>query len=227
MPIRFLSRPELRPWFEGKSVAIVGSGPGVLENAPGFVDGHDVVCRVNNYKTSPNAGHRCDVFYSFFGTSIGKTAKELQRDGVKLCMSKCPDAHVIESAWHRRKSKMAGVDYRYIYVNRAGFWFCDTYVPAAADYLAKFELLGRHIPTTGFAAILDVLAFDPKRVFLTGFDFFRSKIHNVSDPWNDKNTDDPHRHEPERELQWLRDNATRYPVSADPTLAKLMRKAAA
>lgn len=203
-------------------MAIVGSGPGVLDNEPGRIDAHDVVVRVNNYRICESTGYRTDVFYSFFGQSIHKTSFELINDGVKLCMCKCPDGHVIESRWHSKRRRMNGVDFRYIYRNRAGWWFCDTYIPSAEDFLETFELLNRHIPTTGFAAVLAVLSFGPKSVYLTGFDFFRSKIHNVSQPWRPRNADDPIGHEPERELAWLSTNATRYPLTFDPVLAQII-----
>jgi hypothetical protein len=199
----FLTRSQVRPRFEGKRVAIVGSGPGVLANAPGFIDGHDVVVRVNNYKLSAAAGFRADVHYSFYGSSIRKSADELRRDGVTLCMCKCPDAQPIESDWHRRNNKMFGVDFRAIYRRRAAWWFCDTSIPSVEEFMTGFDLLGRHVPTTGFAAILDVLSFTPRALYLTGFDFFRSKLHNVDEPWAEKNSDDPIRHVPERELAWL------------------------
>lgn len=220
--MRFLNRSEVRSWFEGERVAIVGSGPSVLGNVPGFVDGHDVVVRVNNYRTSREAGYRCDVFYSFFGSSIRKTGEELKRDGVKLCMCKCPNAHAIESEWHVRNRQMHGVDWRPLYRRRSDFWFCDTYIPETEDFLRGFNLLGGHIPTTGFAAILDVLSFDPFEVYLTGFDFFRSKIHNVRDRWVEKNTDDPIRHVPEREREWLQQNAEKYPLTFDRTMADVL-----
>jgi hypothetical protein len=209
-------------WFDGKSVAIVGSGPGATKNERGAVDRNDVVVRVNNYKLEAGTGRRTDVFYSFFGPSIKKTADELVRDGVKLCMCKCPDAKFMESDWHRTRNKPYGVDFRYVYERRAGWWFCDTYVPSVDDFIAGFELLGGHIPTTGFAAILDVLSCNPRAAFLTGFDFFRSRVHNVNEPWRQKNTDDPIRHEPEREFLWLRENWSRYPIEADETLARLL-----
>lgn len=199
-------------------MAIVGSGPGVLGNAPGCVDGHDVVVRVNNYKLSEAAGRRCDVFYSFFGTSIRKSAEELRRDGVTLCMSKCPDAHVVESEWHRRNDKMIGVDFRPHYERRKNWWFCDTYVPTVDEFMVAFDLLGRHMPTSGFSAIHDVLSFSPRSVYLTGFDFFRSGVHNVDEPHRVKNLDDPFRHEPERELRWLVDSIDRHPVKVDDAL---------
>lgn len=208
-------------------VAIVGSGPGVLPNPPGLVDGHDVVVRVNNYRLIPPAtGTRTDVFYSFFGNSIRKTADELKRDGVTLCMCKCPDAKPISSDWHERNGKQAGIDFRGIYRRRAGWWFCDTFVPEAADFLRGFELLGRHVPTTGFAAIIDILGFAPAGVFLTGFDFFRSGKHNVTDNWRRKNDDDPIGHVPERELAWLAANWRDYPLSGDAMLMQAIGAAA-
>lgn len=220
--MRFLSRPEVRERFAGKTVAIVGSGPGSLGNKPGFVDGHQIVIRVNNFKLTRETGARCDVFYSFFGTSIKKTKYELKRAGVKLCMCKCPNAHAIQSEWHQKNGRMIGVDYRPHYERRASFWFCDTYIPTTEEFLVSFNLLDLHVPTTGFAAILDVLSFDPKSVYLTGFDFFRSGIHNVNETWKGRNTDDPIRHVPERELSWIAENAGSYPLTFDKALSRCL-----
>jgi hypothetical protein len=218
-----LNRSECRPTFEGKRVAVVGSGPSVLQNEPGLIDGFDVVVRINNYKlVSPATGSRTDVFFSFFGTSIKKDARHLARDGVTLCMCKCPDAHAIESDWHRENGKMIGVDYRPHYERRRDWWFCDTYIPTVEEFLISFNLLGQHIPTTGFAAILDVLSFDPAEVYLTGFDFFRSGVHNVNEPWRRKNMADPYRHEPERECAWLAANWSAHPLSGDRAITSAM-----
>lgn len=220
---RFVSRDEVRPRFEGKAVAIVGSGPGVMQNQNGFIDSHDVVVRVNNFKLLGPTGNRTDVHYSYYGTAIRKTKYELKRGGVTLCMCKCPNAHAIESDWHKRMNQMIGVDYRPHYEKRKEFWFCDTYIPEVADFLAHFHLLGGHIPTTGFSAILDVLSLNPKAVYLTGFDFFSSRIHNVNERWKPgRNPDDPIRHVPEAELAWLRENFTKYPITVDAALAEIM-----
>ena len=220
--MRFLNRQDIRQRFEGKRVAIVGSGPGVLNNDAGFVDAHDVVLRVNNYKLSEKAGFRTDVFYSFFGTSIKKTAQELKRDGVNLCMCKCPNAHAIKSEWHKSHNQMIGVDYRPHYEKRKSFWFCDTYIPTTEEFLKSFELLGGHIPTTGFAAILDVVSFNPSFVYLTGFDFFSSGVHNVDELWRRGNANDPIKHVPEKELEWIRLNKTKLPMAFDNSLTRLL-----
>lgn len=220
--MRFLTRPEVRRRFEGKSVAIVGSGPGALDNDPGFIDSHRVVVRVNNYKITPATGSVTDVFYSFFGTSVRKEVKDLRREGVALCIAKCPNAHAIQSEWHRVNNKMPGVDFRYIYELRRGWWFCDTYVPTVEEFMVGFELLGRHIPTTGFAAILDILSFEPRSVYLTGFDFFESGKHNLDQPWRTKNTDDPICHVPQREKLWLIENISRFPIEVDAALGQCL-----
>jgi hypothetical protein len=225
--MRFIGKSDVRARLEGRRVCIVGSGPGVLDNAPGFIDRHDVVVRVNNYKLSAATGQRTDVHYSFYGNSIRKPTAELKRDGVTLCMCKCPNALAIDSPWHRRHGKMTGVDFRWIYQKRSAFWFCDTYVPELSDFLATFNLLGWHVPTTGFSAILDVLACDPASLHLTGFDFFKSGIHNVNERWSERNLDDPIGHVPERECAWLAANMSRYPITVDAALARAMDKVAA
>ncbi len=222
----FVTKYQVRTFFEGKTVAVVGSGPGVLSNNPGFVDSHDVVVRVNNYRLSIPTGWRTDCHYSFYGTSIRKTREELITDGVKLCICKCPDAKPIVSAWHERNGKLNGVDFRSIYKKRADWWFCPVYIPTTDNFMVKFILLNYHMPTTGFAAILDVLGFNPKSVYLTGFDFFRSAIHNVNQPWREKNLDDPIGHVPEAELLWLAQNLPSLPVTCDPDLTKVIESTA-
>lgn len=221
----FCDRAAVRQQVEGKFVCLVGSGPGVLDNPKGFVDSHEVVMRVNNYALSGAiTGKRTDIFYSFFGTSIKKRREDLIRDGVKLCVCKCPDAQFMESAWHLENNKPRGVDFRYIYQERRDWWFCDTYVPSVAEFLVQFDLLGGHVPTTGFAALLDVLSFRPRSVYMTGFDFFQSNIHNVNQRWRRANPDDPIGHVPDAERTWLAENIERLPVTMDAQLERALHR---
>lgn len=219
--MRFCSREEVGEVFAGKTVALVGSGPGSLANAKGLIDSHDVVVRVNNYKLFPATGYRTDVFYSFFGKSIRKTSIELRRDGVKLCICKCPNAKFMESAWHEKHNKLNGVDFRYIYERRRDWWFCDTYVPSVEEFGVHFELLGKHIPTTGFSALLDIVSWKPKHIFVTGFDFFQSGVHNVNEKWRKANLSDPIGHDPAAERAWFLANAGRLPLSMDAALESI------
>lgn len=226
--MRFVEFDAVRALMEGKRVVIVGSGPSVLRNKNGVIDSHDVVVRVNNYKLkSSGTGRRTDVHYSFYGRSIRKSASELRRDGVKLCLCKCPDGMPLTSEWHIRNGKINGIDFRYIYRMRKVFWFCDTYVPDTASFLKKFFMLESHVPTTGFSAILDVLDCKPKSIYLTGFDFFTSAIHNVNKPWIRNNPLDPIGHVPEAELAWLANNVDRHPIIVDNALAALLGKSTA
>lgn len=204
-------------------MAVVGSAPSCLRNPPRLIDSHDIVVRINNFKTrgfERQVGSRTDVFYSFFGSSIRKTAAEIKSAGVKLCMAKCPNAQVIDSPWHTTHNRMRGVDYRYIYELRKKWWFCDTYIPTAERFLEQFALLGQHVPTTGFACLLDVLSFDCS-VYVTGFDFFSSGKHNVNERWRAGNPADPIGHVPKLERQWLAQYAKKH--SSRITLDKSLR----
>lgn len=221
--MRFVEWSKVVERFRGRSVAIVGGAPSCLDNATGFVDSHDIVVRVNNYRTGQAQGTRCDVFYSFFGNSIKKAPAELRADGVTLCIAKCPDAKPIGSPWHERHGKQAGIDFRYIYRARKDWWFVDTFVPDVPHFLRSFELLDGHIPTTGFAAILDVLACEPASLYLTGFDGFTSGLHNVSDRWKPGDPTDPIGHRPGMELAWIAANLGNYPMSVDGKLTALIR----
>ena len=220
MIARFVSFAEAAEHIRCKTVAIVGSGPGCAENAPGFVDGHDIVCRVNNHKTSAAAGYRTDVHYSFYGNSIKKTPTELRREGVRLVMCKCPNGKPLQSAWHEQNGKLNGIDFRYIYALRRSWWFCDTFIPDAARFLRKMALLRNHIPTTGFSAILDVLDCEPASITLTGFDFFSSGLHNVNERWRPGDPTDPIGHRPELEAAWIAANAQRF--TFDARLARML-----
>lgn len=220
----FCERSHVEQTFANKRVCLVGSGPGVLDNLPGYIDSHDVVVRVSNYKLIPEkTGSRTDVFHSFFGTSIKKTVKELRNDGVYLCICKCPNSQPLESEWHRKNNKMIGVDYRYIYRNRADWWFCPTYVPTDEEFLNHFEICKKHQPTTGFDALLTILECNPLSVYMTGFDFFDSGIHNVDEKWVHKNNDDPICHRPDIEKQWLKNNLENYCINVDRRLKNLLK----
>jgi hypothetical protein len=219
----FCKKNKVTKAFKGKSVAIVGSGPSSLTNPSGFIDSHDVVVRVNNYKLMGTNGRRTDVYYSFFGTSIKKSVEELQQDGVFLCICKCPNDKPLESQWHESRHKFNGIDFRYIYEFRKDWWFCDTYIPTNEEFLEQFNLLSKHIPTTGFSAILEVLKHSPKSVYITGFDFFQSGVHNVNERWRRGNASDPIGHRPEFEFEWLLKNYEKENITFDEKLTKMIK----
>ncbi len=206
--------------IEGKSVALVGSGPGSLDNPAGFVDSRDVVIRVNNHKCGTGPGFRTDIHYSFYGASIKKTADELKAEGIKACWSRLPDCEFMQSEWHRRRGKQMGVDYRPHYERRKDWWFCPTYCCTVQELQDKFDLLGGHMPTTGFSALLDVLSCKPRNVYVTGMDFFQTGIHNVNERWKPGHPGDPIGHRPDLEREWFIHNVERLPITMDALLAQ-------
>lgn len=223
--MRFLSFEELADKFRGRRVALVGSGPSVKTNPVGFVDSYDLVVRVNNFKLSREAGERTDAHYSYYGAAVTLSADFLRKAGVKTCICKCPNSKPIRSAWHETTRQVRGIDFRWIYSYRQKFWFCDTYVPDDARFLSKFDVLERHIPTTGFAALLDLLDCEPEELFMTGFDFFTSGIHNVNERWRPGDPRDPIGHDTRRELDWIIENRHQYPITYDGALLRLIEKA--
>lgn len=206
-------RPMMKPMtfsevitrLRGKRIAIVGSAPSCVDHEAGFIDSHDVVIRINNFKVGIGQGLRTDVHYSFYGTSIKTSAAQLSETW--FCMCKCPDDKPIESPWHEQHGKQVGIDFRYIYRNRASWWPCPVYIPDTDHFLHSFELLDEHIPTTGFAAILDVAMCRPQSIFLTGFDFFTSGMHNVNERWQAGDPADPICHRPDLEAAWIKQHA--------------------
>lgn len=222
--VRFVTFEQAAAKFEGKKVVVVGSAPSCTDHRPGFIDGHDVVVRVNNFKLGAAQGRRTDVHHAFYGSSIKVSAETLKASGVTLCMCKCPNSKPLESKWHEERRQPHGVDYRYIYKNRRNWWFCDTFIPTDEHFLRGFNLLGRHQPTSGFAAILDVLNSKPRSVLLTGFDFFSSRMHNVNEAWVEKNLDDPIRHRPDLERDWIAEaiSSGKYPILLDRKLTSML-----
>jgi hypothetical protein len=222
--MNFCDKSIVQKAIEGKRIALVGSAPSVMQNKLGFVDSHDVVIRISNYKLFEETGFRTDVFYSFFGNSIKKTREELIADGVYMCMCKCPNGKPIESKWHELRGKQSGIDFRWIYEMREDFWFCDTYVPTIEEFQAQMKILRGRVPTTGFSAILDVLSYNPKSLYLTGFDFFTSGVHNVDERWKQNNPLDPIGHAPHLERNWLIKNYDKYPIELDGKLKSIVRR---
>ena len=220
--MRFVS--DVNERFKGKSVVIIGSAPSCLDNKREHIESFDLIVRINNYKIKgfeKFVGERTDVFYSFFGYSIRKTAEELKSDGVTLCMCKCPNAKFIESDWHIKNHKPEGIDFRSIYRHRKSWWFCDTFIPTTEHFLNHFNLLNQHTPTTGFSCILDILPLGCEKVYITGFDFFVSKLHNVNEPWRPGIKSDPIGHVPRQEARWLKENVMNYPIQLDRKLCGL------
>lgn len=210
----------MRKFFRGKDVCIVGSAPCVLDNIGADIDGHEVVVRVNNYKTygvnrigqfydfRRYVGTKTDYHYSYYGGAIRKTTQEMIIEGLKAHLCKCPNDICHLTEWHKRHGQIQGGDFRPIYRRREGYWERPVYVPLKAHYMQIFNILNQHVPSTGLAAIWEIITSNPKRVFITGFDFMASGRHNVNERWKKGRADDPVGHDFEAEknlvMKWVK-----------------------
>jgi hypothetical protein len=227
--VSFVDKSFIKKYFKDKRVALFGSAPSCLENNGKTINEYDIIVRVNNYKIKgfeDRVGTRTDVHYSFYGSSIKKSKEELIEDGVHLCMCKCPNAVCHMTDWHIKNNHKYGCDFRYINKKRENWWFCDTYIPTKEHYMNGFNLLGKHVPTCGFSAILDIIECEPKELYITGFTFMKCEVcgkrgweckcetpavgHNVNEKWRRKNPDDPIKHLPGKEYALLKEYANKY-----------------
>jgi hypothetical protein len=213
----WLTFKDLQKTFKNKNVVIVGSAPsGIENNTAANIESFDEIIRVNNYKTkgidlrnipydySASLGMRTDWHYSFYGGSIRKTKEEMQAENIKGHLCKCPNAECHVTDWHRERNQQQGGDFRPIYRRRRDYWIAPVYVPERDHYMELFNLLGKHVPSTGFACIWELIQCEPKKLYITGFDFMRSKKHNVDELWNPGNQDDPIRHMWDSEAELLK-----------------------
>lgn len=221
--MRQLTFDYLKNYFSGKTVAIVGSAPTVLDNIRADIEGYDEIIRINNYKTkgidplrnrpydyTANVGNRTDWHYSFYGSSIRKTQEELKADRIKGHLCKCPDNNCHMTAWHEKMGWQKGCDFRWIYRVRQNYWVAPVYIPEREHYLKCFNLLNKHVPTTGFCCVWEFINIKPKRLYITGFDFFESGKHNIDDMWRPGRADDPICHVPRVEYKYVKGWALQY-----------------
>ena len=198
--MRKLDKKQVTDMIKGKSVVILGSAPSVLYNNRTVIEKHDIVVRLNNFKTSgyeQKVGARTDIYYSFFGSSIKKTAADLK--GVRLIYCKYPDCDFREHNDGRYEDGVSG-DFRSVYKFRQRFFNSlntDIYIPDYSDFLRNF-LYANRILTTGVQCIIDILSHNPKSIHVTGFDFFESGKHNTNERWTAG--DGGHDHNAEKDI---------------------------
>jgi hypothetical protein len=60
-------------------------------------------------------------------------------------------------------------------------------------------------------------------MYITGFDFFQSKVHNVNERWRRNNPSDPIGHRPEMEFEWLRKNYAKHNMTLDKKLMAMVK----
>jgi len=215
--LKVLTFDNLIQSFKDKVVVIIGSAPSALDNNSESIESHDEIIRVNNFKTTGTdlkgryydfrnkVGHRTDWHYSFYGGSIRTKVEELE--GIKGHICKCPNEEIVHMTdWHKERHFEKACGWAWIYRKRNDYWVAPVYIPIKSHYLRLFNILGGHVPSTGFACIWEMLNLPVKRLYITGFDFFRSGVHNINEHWSTgKNPDDPIKHLPEKEFEFFKE----------------------
>jgi len=208
---------KLSDMLKGSSVAICGSAPSIQDNRDGYIDKHDIVVRMNNFKLLRSCGEKKHIYYSYFGKAIRKNASEINEFEVVMC--KYPE---VDFTGHTYGETDAGYSENFIkfYENKKSFFnkiFVPVWKPRLSEWTQNFLSIGR-IPSTGLSCILDILRFKPKKIYITGFDFFSTMMHNVNEPITQKELS---RHDFEREKEFFEKIVRYEPVELDKHLKKI------
>jgi len=186
------ARDALKIYLAGKSILIVGGGPGAACYQSRWYNKFDIIVRLNNYQKSCEG--RTDIFFSYFGKNIKKNKEELIADGVKFAVCSCPNADMNKDL---NKSPGQRKDFRWIYEFRKDWWFCPVVGLTKEELVAQVNLIDGYMPTVGLSAILFFEQFCSP-VNIIGFDCFESGLHDLNKKW-----DRSGRHNPQKEKQLL------------------------
>ena len=170
-------------YFKNRSVLILGSAPNCTDVSVAAMSDFDVIVRTNNYKLF-NADKRVDVYYSFFGRSILNIKKRVEEDNPDFLFMKYP--FDFNFAAHTGGQDVAGKggDLRFIQeINKELLKRVHHFPQTIPNFISNFCAIGS-MPSTGMAAILDIIRYQPSKLAIAGFDFYKSKIHNVDEKWN-------------------------------------------
>lgn len=176
----------MKKLIKNEEILLLGSAPNVCNITAEQMEKFSLICRVNNYKIF-NECMRTDIFYSYHGNSIIKTARELRGAGCRLVMGKCPLADYTQRTNGEEKQghTFNGLE---IYQSKAGFFqelesFNIPVKIQSVDQFDKNYFILNRILTTGVSAMLDLLQWRAYSVTIAGFDFFESQRHNVDEAW--------------------------------------------
>ncbi|MEI7780617.1 MAG: glycosyltransferase family 29 protein [Planctomycetota bacterium] len=163
-----------RPHAVAGSVAIVGNAGYLTALDQGeSIDRHDLVIRLNNYRTAGferQVGTRCDIFLTNFFTDIRFDRAELT--GVRHLVASVPNAFR-----KRRRQNLHHRHAEHIATGMERLARSEVSVPSSAAFAAACVACGA-VPSTGLMALRFVvqhLRFE--RLFVTGYSFFRGPEH--------------------------------------------------
>jgi hypothetical protein len=155
-------------YVSGKRVCIIGASDSLTKQKQAdLINSYDVVCRVNwGYPIADElveyTGKRCDVLYHLMKIGIASDKDFMRRavaDGVKWIVSALPEDNPAYKRFHS---------------------LCGDIVPHRAiskEMRVKLRDAIGGSPNTGQIAIRDLLSFNIKELYITGFDFYTGLYH--------------------------------------------------
>lgn len=171
--------------IRGKRVVVTGSAPSVLQNDGDEIDRFDTIVRANGTdndiaKYGDKIGHRTDIHYSFYGTSVRRTVEGLKKERVKYLWSKIPYANYTPYYKFYDGEPQGMLNFRK-YFDNFRFAGIPIYLPKIKDLMKECKVVDRMM-TSGVSAIRSILQHEPKELYITGFTFFDEGIHNIDEP---------------------------------------------
>ena len=180
MRVRDWADLPLEPEFQGKDLAIVGNAGYLAELEQGpRIDQHDLVLRMNNFRTAGyerHVGTKLDIFMTTFYHDVDLARPELR--SARFVVSAMPN-----NFSRGRNPRLNDRHAELIAGGMARLRRREVFVPSRERFNSLYQKIGRY-PTTGALAIalsLDHLLRATQRIYLTGFSFFEGRSHYFSD----------------------------------------------
>lgn len=158
-------------FLKDKRVVIVGPAPSIIGSQQGkSIDDYDVVVRINKALPVPKTlysdiGSKTDVLYNCLNPAPdcgGPHEIDLWARSTKWVCSPYPEIYPFDKDIRSFNSK---------FNNEFNFRIFDK------SYYQELVSKLNCRPNSGILAILDILSFNPKEVYVTGFTFFRGGFY--------------------------------------------------
>ncbi|MBU1087434.1 MAG: glycosyltransferase family 29 protein [Candidatus Omnitrophica bacterium] len=174
------------------TIAVIGNAPSALYYRIGtLIDNYSCVLRMNNFQIKKEytsfIGTKTDVFVTnFHKKDLMKTPEYLINNGIKIIWSSIPNINY-GSNW--RQDIFDGSKYFHsykIFIPNSYYFFNVTSANEILSFIKFFtytivgsrifKILGYKWPvaSTGLMSIMLALDLQPKKIIITGFDFFTS-----------------------------------------------------
>jgi len=181
-------REKLSKFLKGKRVIVVGPAPSIIGSKQGdLINQYDVVVRLNKALPVPkdlqsDIGRKTDILYNCMNPSeeCGGTISlgQLKKYNVKFLVAAYPPVDKMESTKLRTRKD----NFDFYQKNKSKF---PNYCHTDKNHFKKLWTEMK-LPNTGIMAILDLLRFDIKELYITGITFFKGGYYSKYRKYNEE-----------------------------------------